>query len=68
MKLSKFILKILAISLAVSACACLMLVYWEKIAACLAVFMEKAKSCCPVLKRAKSCCCVPDDYADFADV
>ena len=58
MKLSKLILKILAISLAVSAFACVMLIFWEDMAALFAACVEKTKSCCRF----------PDEYEDFADV
>ena len=67
MKLAKCVLRILAISLAVSAFACVVLIYWEKIEACHAFFIKKVKDCCPALSKGK-CCRVPDEYADFADV
>ncbi len=56
MKLARFILKIVAASLAVAAVACCVVAYWDKIVD--AVTAVKTK-CCPK--------CRSVEYADYAD-
>ena len=62
MKIARFVLKIVAASLAVAALACAIVAYWDKI-------MELF--CCAKSKgtaKAKSCGCnYPSEYDDYAD-
>lgn len=60
MKIARFALKIVAVSMAVVAAACCIIAYWDKIAEFLGCAKEK-------LQEKKACCCHSeyDDYADW---
>lgn len=62
MKIARFVLKIVALSLTVAASVCCIIAYWDKIAAFFAGIGEK-------LEGKKPCCCHSefDDYADWDD-
>ena len=62
MKLARFVLKIVAASLAAAALVCAIVAFWDKI---MEVFgCAKSKVCA----KAKSCgCSFPSEYDDYAD-
>ena len=59
MKVARFVLKIIALSLAVAAVACAVIAYWDKLAACVQAIGEK-------LSEKKACLC-PSEYDDYAE-
>ncbi len=62
MKIARFVLKIVAASLATAALACCLVAYWDKIMECF--FSVRGK----VAQKAKEChCCYPSEYDDYAD-
>lgn len=60
MKIARFILKIVALSLSVAAAACCIVAYWDKIADGFYCIKEK-------LAEKGSCCCHTSEYDDYAD-
>ena len=62
MKIARFVLKIVALSMTAAASVCCIIAYWDKIAAFFAGIGEK-------LEAKKPCCCHSefDDYADWDD-
>ena len=62
MKIARFVLKIVALSLTIAAGVCCIIAYWDKIAAFFVCAKEK-------LSAGKACCCHSefDDYADWDD-
>lgn len=60
MKLARFILKIIALSLSVVAAACCIVAYWDKITALAGGVSEK-------LAEKKATLCRPSEYDDYAD-
>lgn len=60
MKVARFILKIVAVSLAVMAAACCVIAYWDKIT-------EFFGCCRDKLAEKKLCCCHHSEYDDYAD-
>lgn len=60
MKIARFVLKIVAVSMTAMAAACCIVAYWDKIAEFFGCAKEK-------LQEKKSCCCHSeyDDYADW---
>lgn len=62
MKIARFVLKIVALSLTVAAGVCCIIAYWDKIASFFRGAAEK-------LPRGGCCCCHSeyDDYADWDD-
>ena len=59
MKVARFVLKIVAASLAVAALACCIVAYWDKIVDAVEAVRGKL---CPKCRPAEC-----DDYADWAD-
>ncbi|OUQ26092.1 hypothetical protein B5E80_03455 [Flavonifractor sp. An135] len=59
MKIARFVLKIVALSLTVAAGVCCIIAYWDKIAA----FFHCAKEKLP----GGGCCCCHSEYDDYAD-
>ena len=60
MKLARFILKIVALSLSVVAAACCIIAYWDKIAAFAGSLSEK-------MTEKRACCHRHSEYDDYAD-
>ncbi|MEG1857407.1 MAG: hypothetical protein RR216_01610 [Pseudoflavonifractor sp.] len=62
MKAVRFVLKVLAISMAAAAAACCIIAYWDKIVALFGCARNK-------LAEKHACCCHSeyDDYADFGE-
>lgn len=62
MKLARFVLKIVAASLATAAMVCCLIAYWDMIMDFFCGAKEK------VCQKAKSCSChFPSEYDDYAD-
>ena len=59
MKMARFVLKIVAATLAAAATACCIIAYWDKIAAFLGCAREKLAE--------KTACCHASEYDDYAD-
>ncbi len=59
MKVARFILKIIAASLALVAVVCCVIAYWDKIAG----FFRRLGQRMDV-----KCCCGPSEYDDYADL
>ena len=60
MKVARFILKIVAISLSVMAAACCIIAYWDKIVDFFTCVRDK-------LAEKKVCICHHSEYDDYAD-
>ncbi len=58
MRIARFVLKIIALTLAVAAAACAIIAYWDKISDFF---------CCVRNKLAEKGCCRPSEYDDYAD-
>ncbi|HIY20734.1 MAG TPA: hypothetical protein H9841_02380 [Candidatus Flavonifractor merdigallinarum] len=58
MKIARFVLKIVALSLTVAAGVCCAIAYWDKIAS----LFHSAKE-----KLPGGCCCCHSEYDDYAD-
>lgn len=63
MKIARFVLKIVALSLTIAAGICCIIAYWDKIAAFFGCAQGEA------VRPGKACCCHSeyDDYADWDD-
>ncbi len=61
MKLARFVLKIVAASLAAAAAVCCIIAYWDKIAACFCSTRNL------VTEKAKQKVHLPSEYDDYAD-
>lgn len=61
MKVARFVLKIVALSLAVGATACAIIAYWDKIMDCFYNVADKLEE-----KRA-NCCFGHSEYDDYDD-
>lgn len=59
MKVARFVLKIVAVSLAVAAAACCVIAYWDKIVDTAEAVKRKCCKCCKTVEY--------DDYADWDD-
>ena len=57
MKVARFVLKIVALSLAVAAAVCWVIAYWDKINACICAVSERLGMKCRGAEY--------DDYADW---
>lgn len=57
MKVARFVLKIVALSLATAAAVCCAIAYWDKIAAAFRCVGEKVSTHCR-----------PSEYDDYADI
>ena len=60
MKIARFVLKIVALALAVAAMACCIVAFWDKIADGLSCAKER-------LAEKRACCCHSSEYDDYAD-
>ena len=60
MKIARFVLKIVAASLALAAAVCGVIAYWDKIAAFFGCAGEK-------LAEKAACCRRPSEYDDYDD-
>ena len=60
MKVARFVLKIVAFSLAAATAACCVIAYWDKIVAFFGCAREK-------LAEKRACCCRSSEYDDYAD-
>ncbi|NCB62087.1 MAG: hypothetical protein EOM52_00485 [Clostridia bacterium] len=58
MKIARFVLKIIALSLAVAAMVCAIIAYWDKIADVFGCVKDKLE---------EKGCCRPAEYDDYAD-
>ena len=63
MKIARFVLKIIAASLALAAAVCAVIAFWDKI-------LDAATGLKDVLSEKKANCriCRPAEYEDFADL
>lgn len=59
MKVARFVLKIVGLSLAAAAAVCCVVAYWDKIAGLFCGVKEKVAQ--------RSTCCHPSEYDDYAD-
>lgn len=59
MKVARFILKIVALSLTVAAVTCAVIAYWDKIVECVQMISDKLSE-----KKASLCSSEYDDYAE----
>lgn len=59
MKVARFVLKIIAMSLAAAALVCAIIAYWDKLA-------ELGRGICGKVREKKSCIC-PSEYDDYVE-
>ena len=59
MKVARFVLKIIAMSLAAAAVVCTVIAYWDKLAAL-------GQAVCGKVREKKSCIC-PSEYDDYVE-
>ncbi|MPM45615.1 hypothetical protein SDC9_92303 [bioreactor metagenome] len=59
MKIARFVLKIVALSLGVAALVCAVIAYWDKISDCADSVKNRLVE--------KRCCRRPSEYDDYAD-
>lgn len=58
MKVARFVLKIVAVSLAAAAAVCCVIAYWDRIAEFFRGLGQRMNM---------KCCCGPSEYDDYAD-
>lgn len=64
MKVARFILKIVALSLATAAAVCCVVAYWDKLLECVGSVANKVRS---RRQYAEGCCFVDDEDEDYTD-
>ena len=60
MKIARFVLKIVALALAVAAAACCIVAFWDKIADAFTCARDH-------ISEKRACCRRPSEYDDYAD-
>lgn len=59
MKVARFVLKVVAISLAAAAIVCAVIAYWDKL-------VDLGQALCGKVREKKACIC-PSEYDDYAE-
>ena len=59
MKVARFVLKVVAMSLAAAAVVCAVIAYWDKL-------VELGQDLCGKVREKKACIC-PSEYDDYAE-